>query len=228
MNDGKKKQRLDPVKNKFNRRILFPTFLYDIKVAEAAELNTKLLQNIYKERELDEKGLQRSNLKGLGGWHSKNSLHQKDEFRPLANKIVRAGDRISSNLGYNPEFRLAIGQMWSIVNPPGSANRAHIHPNCLWSGVYYVQTPEKSGDIEFIDPRTQNLAHQPAFHSGQKRLPATVPVAQITPSAGQMLIFPNWLYHSVAPNLSTDTEEKADRVVIAFNLIQVRKQRQTK
>ena len=226
MNDIKKKQSLGPVKNKFNKRVLFPTFLFDIKVAEPEELNTKLLQNIYKERELDKKGLQRSNLKGLGGWHSKNSLHQKEEFRPLANKIIRAGTRISSDLGYSPEFRLVIGQMWTIVNPPGSANRAHIHPNCLWSGVYYVQTPENSGDIEFIDPRTQNLAHQPAFQSGQKRLAATVPVAQITPSAGQMLIFPNWLYHSVAPNLSTDVDEKANRIVIAFNLIQVRKPKQ--
>ena len=47
--------------------------------------------------------------------------------------------------------------MWSIINVPGSFNRSHIHPDCLWSGVYYVQAPEGAGQIEFTEPRTQNM-----------------------------------------------------------------------
>ncbi len=226
MNDPEKKLKRRKVDENFRRRVLFPTFLYDIKIENHEVLNSELLNKIYDEKKADEKGLQRSNLKGLGGWHSKNSLHQKAEFRSLADKILNAGNRISTDLGYNPEFRLAIGQMWSIINPPGGANRAHIHPNCVWSGVYYVQTPDKSGDIEFIDPRTQNLAHQPFYSLGRKRLPPTSPVTNVRPYAGQMLIFPNWLYHSVEPNLSSRSGEEADRIVIAFNLVQIRRPRQ--
>ena len=36
-------------------------------------------------------------------------------------------------------LNLFLGNMWANVNPPGGYNRAHIHPNCTWSGVYYVK-----------------------------------------------------------------------------------------
>ena len=202
MAEPEKKLKRQRAEENFKRRVLFPTFLYDIEIDNHESLNSDLVSKIYEEKKADEKGLQRSNLKGLGGWHSNNSLHQKAEFRPIANKILNAGRRISTGLGYNQDFRLAIAQMWS--------------------GVYYVQTPENSGDIEFIDPRTQNLAHQPVYSNERKRLPATVPVTVVRPYSGQMLIFPNWLYHSVQPNLSSENGQDGDRIVIAFNLIQVR------
>ncbi|TFL19640.1 hypothetical protein DR046_03820 [Jannaschia formosa] len=46
-----------------------------------------------------------------------------------------AGEKITEDLGYSTDHALRIGTMWSIVNPPGSANRAHVHPSCLLSGV---------------------------------------------------------------------------------------------
>jgi uncharacterized protein (TIGR02466 family) len=33
--------------------------------------------------------------------------------------------------------------MWANINPPGGYNRAHTHPNSLWSGVYYVKDSKK-------------------------------------------------------------------------------------
>ena len=94
--------------------------------------------------------------------------------------------------------------MWSIINPPGSANRAHIHPGCTWSGVYYIQTPAGCGNIEFIDPRTENLMQQPRYVPNKKRPKHCWTKANITPKPGRMLIFPSWLYHAVAPNLSEE------------------------
>lgn len=41
-----------------------------------------------------------------------------------------------------------------------------------------------------------------------------------TPVAGRMLIFPSWLYHSVAPNLSEAEGASSDRVIISFNISQ--------
>ena len=43
------------------------------------------------------------------------------------------------------------------------------------------------------------------------------------PTAGKMIIFPSWLYHSVAPNMSEKEGKDAERVIISFNLSQVRK-----
>ena len=73
--------------------------------------------------------------------------------------------------------------MWSIINPPGSANRAHIHPGCTWSGVYYIQAPEGCGNIEFIDPRTENLMHQPRYVPNKKRPKHCWTKVNLTPEA---------------------------------------------
>jgi uncharacterized protein (TIGR02466 family) len=43
--------------------------------------------------------------------------------------------------------------MWANINPPGGMNRAHQHPNSLWSGVYYVKAPKNSGHLKVDDPR---------------------------------------------------------------------------
>ena len=43
------------------------------------------------------------------------------------------------------------------------------------------------------------------------------------PRAGRMLIFPAWLYHSVAPNRSRARGKDADRVIVSFNLSQQRR-----
>jgi uncharacterized protein (TIGR02466 family) len=43
--------------------------------------------------------------------------------------------------------------MWANINPPGGFNRAHIHPNSLWSGVYYVKTPKNCGHLKVRRPK---------------------------------------------------------------------------
>ncbi len=110
--------------------------------------------------------------------------------------------------------------MWSIVNGPGSVNKAHIHPGSLWSGVYYIQTPQSSGDIEFTDPRTVNIMHQPTLEPNKRRPAESWTKVRFTPKAGRMLLFPSWLYHSVGPNLSSQPGDQSDRVIISFNLSQ--------
>ena len=198
----------------------FPTIVFNSKVADAKALNTHLLAQIYAERERDQKGIVRSNFRGLGGWHSHNNLHKEAAYKPLTNRIHQAGRRISRQLGYHPDKSLKIGTMWSIINPPGSANKSHIHPECHWSGVYYVQTPEGAGDIEFTDPRTAHIMNQPTFKPNQKRTQENWTKVRFTPRAGKMLIFPSWLYHGVDPNLSEAEGKDAERVIISFNLTQ--------
>ena len=126
-------------------------------------------------------------------------------------------------LGYHGSYQLRIGTMWSIINPPGSSNRAHIHPGCIWSGVYYVQAPRNSGRIEFIDPRTQNLMSGVKYIPGAKRPRDCWKKVRYKPVAGRMLIFPAWLYHSVGPNRSRAKGKDADRIIVSFNLSQQRR-----
>jgi len=206
--------------NSFSKLNYFPTMIFQINVGDADTLNTSLLNSIYSEQKKDQDGINRSNYKELGGWHSNNNLHKTDEFSNLVEHIKTAGERISTELGYSQDHSLKIGTMWSIINPPGSANRAHIHPGCLWSGVYYVHAPKNAGNIEFIEPRTAHMMTQAKFAPNKRRPKDCWTKVNFTPVAGKMIIFPSWLYHGVNPNQSEEEGKKAHRVIISFNLSQ--------
>ena len=49
--------------------------------------------------------------------------------------------------------------MWANINYPGNANRPHLHPNSLFSGVYWVKAPEKSGNLMLYEPKTRCTMH---------------------------------------------------------------------
>ncbi len=203
-----------------NRQVYFPTLVYSFQLDDAERLNRSLIGLIHTEQERDREGIQRSNFRKLGGWHSHNDLHKDAGYDELTDSIHAASALISDDLGYHKGFQLRIGTMWSIINVPGSANRAHVHPGCTWSGVYYIQVPDGCGNIEFIDPRTENLMHQPRYVPNKRRPRHCWTKVNVTPKPGKMLIFPSWLYHSVAPNLSEAEGRDAERVIISFNLKQ--------
>ena len=199
----------------------FPTLVFNTLCSGHSELNEYLLKLIHEERERDQAGIERSNFRKLGGWHSHNNLHKEKAYKPLTDRIHQAGRRISKHLGYASDMHLRIGTMWSIINAPGSFNNAHIHPGSHWSGVYYIQTPKNAGDIEFTDPRTPYVMNQPSFEPGKKRSKENWTKVRFTPKAGRMLIFPSWLYHAVDPNLSELEGADGERVIISFNMSQV-------
>lgn len=207
----------------FTKKSYFPTLIFQIDLADPQELNTHLLKAIYRERLRDQKGISRSNIPELGGWHSHNDLHKSAEYAGLVAQIGMATDKLSEELGYSRDHTIKIGTMWSIINPPGGANRAHVHPGCLWSGVYYIQAPEGCGNIEFTEPRTAHLMNQPKFAANAKRPKECWTKIRFKPEPGRMIIFPSWLYHAVDTNLSKEPGDKANRVIISFNLNQVKK-----
>jgi uncharacterized protein (TIGR02466 family) len=207
---------------KFSKRTYFPTTIFQVDVPEPEELNNKLREMIYAEREADRVGITRSNFTELGGWHSKSDLHKRPEYAEIVNLIDSSSSRMSEAMGYDPKQKLKIGTMWSIINAPGAANRAHVHPGCLWSGVYYIQAPENCGRIEFIEPRTMHLMNQPRYKPNAKRQRDYWTKVRFMPQAGRMLIFPSWLYHGVDPNMSTETGDAANRIIISFNISQVK------
>ncbi|MCY4487294.1 MAG: TIGR02466 family protein [Deltaproteobacteria bacterium] len=201
----------------------FPTLIFSLDVPGSEDLNAHLIEAIYAERERDTTGVRKSNFPELGSWHSHVKLHKDVTFAGLVQHVDGVATLMCRELGYHTSYRLKIGTMWSIINPPGSSNRAHIHPGCLWSGVYYVQAPTNAGRIEFIDPRTQNLMSPAEYIPDTKRPRSCWTKVRYKPVAGRMLIFPAWLYHSVDPNRSKAKGKEADRIIVSFNLSQERR-----
>ena len=107
-----------------------------------------------------------------------------------------------------------LGNMWANVNHPGGYNRPHLHPNCLFSGVYNIKAPKNSGVLKLIDPRPGIQMIMP------RRKPGELPPqfwrdVNYQPLDGRIIMFPAWMWHEVETNLSNEI-----RVSVSFNFIQ--------
>lgn len=115
-------------KDQFSNAYYFPTVVYSLDIVEHEHLNDQILHLIYAERARDREGVERSNFRALGGGHSHSQLHQEASKKPLATNVIQAESKVVRDLGYNSERFLKIGNLWSIINPPGSCSKVHILP----------------------------------------------------------------------------------------------------
>lgn len=185
----------------------WPTILYYKDIENYQELNSGLERDILAWSQSDP-GLAKTNR---NGWHSTTNMHTLPEYKKLVDVLFEMQHEIYAQEALDSEPIL--GNMWANINYAGGYNAVHVHPNCLWSGVYYVKTPKQSGNIFFEDPRTPSLMTLP------KRT-AALPVnmrrtVEVEPKAGRIIMFPAWLNHGVLPNESNEI-----RISVAFNFLQ--------
>ena len=183
----------------------FPTTVYgkDVQLD-----NAKLAQDIVNWSNQD-RGLQKTNYKG---WHSKTDMASKPEYQPLVNELMIMCKDVFKEEWLDREPIL--GNMWANINPKDGMNQPHIHPNSLFSGVYYVKSNPQAGRLKIYDPRPGAQIVMPARLQGQppKHLWRD---ANLDPVPGRIIMFPSWLWHSVEPNQSNDI-----RISVSFNFIQ--------
>ena len=183
----------------------FPTTVYgkDVQLD-----NAKLTQDIVNWSNQD-RGLQKTNYKG---WHSKTNMASKPEYQPLVNELMIMCKDVFKEEWLDREPIL--GNMWANINPKDGMNQPHIHPNSLFSGVYYVKSNPQAGRLKIYDPRPGSQIVMPARLEGKppKHLWRD---ANLDPFPGRIIMFPSWLWHSVEPNQSNDI-----RISVSFNFIQ--------
>jgi len=183
----------------------FPTTIY----AKDIQIDNNLLTNVIVDMSKKDSGVKKTNMHG---WHSKNLDASNKEFEPLINELYNMQNEI-----YQEEWldrKPVLGNIWANLNPPGGYNRPHIHPNCLWSGVYYVKAIEDSGKLVCNDPRPGIQMNMPIRKDGQP--PQHLwRECHLTPIPGRIIMFPAWLWHCVEPNNSNDI-----RISVSFNFIQ--------
>ena len=125
----------------------FPTQVYIKDISNAIQLNQYLEQKIIQWSQQN-KGVSKTNA---GGWHSETDMNKREEYNPLTKELFNMQEKIfkKEHLSLKP----VLGNMWANVNYPGCFNRPHIHPNSLFSGVYFIKTPQQSGNLMVYDPR---------------------------------------------------------------------------
>ncbi len=186
----------------------FPTIIYIKDIPNALQLNQYLEQKIIQWSQQD-KGVAKTNA---GGWHSETDMNKKEEYNPLTKELFNMQEEIyqKEHLSLKP----VLGNMWANINYPGCFNRPHIHPNSLFSGVYFIKTPQKSGNLMVYDPRSGVQMAMPTRKEG-KLPPELWREVHYEPVAGRCIMFPSWLWHEVKPNQSNDI-----RISVSFNFLQ--------
>jgi len=186
----------------------FPTPVYIQEVSNAVELNQYLEQKILQWSQQD-KGVSKTNA---GGWHSTTDMNRKEEYNVLTKELFAMQYEIFKKelLAQKP----VLGNMWANINYPGNFNRPHLHPNSLFSGVYWVKAPEKSGNLMLYEPRPGAQCTMPNRKEG-KLPPELWREIHYKPQAGVAIMFPSWLWHEVKHNESNDT-----RISVSFNFLQ--------
>ena len=186
----------------------FPTIVYIKNIPNPEKLNKYLEDHIMRWVQND-KGVSKTNA---GGWHSKTDMNKKEEYNPLTQELFNIQNEIyqKENLSMKP----VLGNMWANVNYPKCYNRPHIHPNSLFSGVYWVTAPKNSGNFMIYDPRPGIQMAMPNRKEG-KLPPELWREVHYEPRAGTCIMFPSWLWHEVKPNKSNQT-----RISVSFNFLQ--------
>ena len=187
----------------------FPTPVYIQEVPNAVELNNHLEKNILQWQKEDPKGVSKTNV---NGWHSQTDMNSKHEYDPLTKELFKVQEEI-----FKKEFlteKPVLGNMWANINYPGGFNRPHLHPNALFSGVYWIKAPEKSGHLMLYEPRPGVQCTMPNRKEG-KLPPELWREVHYQPKAGTVVMFPAWLWHEVQPNKSNDI-----RISVSFNFLQ--------
>ena len=125
------------------KEYFFPTIDYVKYLPNPENLNSYLEKHIVEWSKKDS-GVSKTNV---NGWHSQTDMNHKKEYEPLIKELFQMQNEIIQEEYLNEEREPLIGNMWANINPPGGYNQAHIHPNSLFSGAYYVKAPHNSGRL---------------------------------------------------------------------------------
>jgi uncharacterized protein (TIGR02466 family) len=95
---------------------------------------------------------------------------------------------------------------WMTLTGKGNYGRTHVHGDSDISGVFYVKTSGKDGNIFFENPN-KTLRNSFCFRHFQQNI-------TYSPEVGRLMLFPGWLEHGIETN-TTDHE----RVSVSFNIV---------
>lgn len=209
----------EPQPIQINVQQLFATPVVIMKLPDAPQLNAALGASILARAEWAPS----NDHSNLGGWQSTWDI---DDWggAPMARllDVVKgaAGRMTARRKDGRPAGVAWSYNAWANVNRRGDANEAHTHPGSVWSAVYWVDDggaaadPTLGGAFELHDPRgvaPAMLAPDlvPAVPGG----PAFGASELVQPTAGDLMMFPSWVSHSVRPYRGDGV-----RISIAINL----------
>ena len=144
-----------------------------------------------------------------GGYHSDTITKYAKSVRvlnDLSNSIFAGMQEIHKKYKLkSKEFHIT--NMWFNINHPGNYNVMHNHPGSFFSGAFYIDVPQNSGELVFKPPTGAE-----SFYFGGDYNNYFVRTVHIKPKRNLLVLFPSWIDHYVEQNNSD-----LDRISISFN-----------
>ena len=185
-----------------NLHVLFPTLVYETSMKEHVGSLLKLIK--------------KKNVKETNEWRcdtkttfDSDMIIGDNDFDNIIQSIMNEVKIFAANYGCYGEPKVV--DAWVNVAEPGSSQEYHIHPNCHFSVVYYIKTPENCGNIVF---RSHEADFDMFMLPLQEYKPASYKTWAFCPSEGKVLIFRSNMKHMVEKNISNDT-----RICLAANFV---------
>jgi len=106
--------------------------------------------------------------------------------------------------------QLQLDCIWINVLDVGGYHTAHIHPQSVVSGTFYVSVPKGASALKFEDPRLAMMMAAPP--RARRARPENRPFARVSPKPGTLLLWESWLRHEVTVNAA-----EVPRISVSFN-----------
>jgi uncharacterized protein (TIGR02466 family) len=185
----------------------FETRIEQKSLGVSRSLQAEIERTLRRLPEMDEAGSRWSRKHYRNGYTSYGSLSNLHEqftiFDRLKQKLDVEVARFVRLLGLRfPHGELRLSAIWGNIMPRDCYHAFHIHPNSVVSGTYYVSVPKGASPIRFEDPRAG------LFMAGP---PRAIQI-DLSPRAGQVVLFESWLTHEVPPHSSPE-----ERLSVSFN-----------
>ena len=152
----------------------------------------------------------RQALSKQGNAISKSAEVLEDErlLRLKTHILTVFNDYVTNHLQIQNQFYLT--QSWTAINQKGDAHHSHIHPNCIFSCVYYVQA--NSGDFQIKMPMSRiQEGYNISYNVLQKNI-FNCRTINLQVKTGDIVIFPGWCEHQALPN-----EDDSPRIILGTN-----------
>ena len=150
---------------------------------------------------------------GYTSYGSLDKLHKfSSSFEMLEKKIDIQTNKYLKTLDYLARTKsdLKMTHCWINIMPANSQHTAHIHPQSVISGTFYVTMPEGASSIKFEDPRMGFFMNAPQVSQHAKS--ENKRYLEFPCKPGEVVLFESWLRHEVPTNFS-----KLPRISISFN-----------
>ena len=197
-------------------RLLFSTPIYQAKLSEVGKIDMleieKSCWSIAQDDEAGQKWCEENNYLGYTSYASLSDLIWRSPiFEDLKKLLDLHVDQFSSELDFDLEGRdLKLEDVWINILAEGGSHSAHLHPNSIISGTFYISMPSETSAIKFEDPRHPMMMASPARLANAKEF--LKPFIYIKPLVGEILLWESWLRHEVPTNMSSE-----ERISISFN-----------